>query len=172
MVFQLLDAIRKTSTIVFSYINSQGIESEKYCEPYRVVYKDRSWYLDAYDTQKSRFSVYKIARISGIVLQDSFEKREFNPTPYDGGEWINKDKVMVTIHVNKVVIDRFIEILGTDSIKSISSDIYEVSYPLHDNEWGYNVLLGYGKYIKVISPKSFIDNFVQYISSIREKYQC
>lgn len=170
VVFQLLNAIKQNKRITFNYINSQGLESKKDIEPYRVVYKDRSWYLDAYHIEKNRFSVYKIARISDIVLHDSFEKRNFNPLPYDGGKWMKKDKIPVTIHVNKIVIDRFIELLGYDSIKSIGNDVYEVIYPLHDNEWGYNVLLGYGKYIEVISPKEFLENFVYYINTIREKY--
>lgn len=171
MVFQLLDAIRKTRTITFHYINSQGLESEKTCEPYRVVYKDRSWYLDAYDTEKDHFRIYKIARISDIALHDHFEKRMFTPIAYDGGVWMDRNKVIVTIHVNKIIIDRFIELLGTESIKSISNDIYEISYPLHDNEWGYNVLLGYGKYIDVIAPKNFLKNFVQYLDEITGKYK-
>ncbi|EHU5031553.1 TPA: helix-turn-helix transcriptional regulator [Streptococcus suis] len=170
VVFQLLNSIRKNIRITFEYINSKGEQSKKNCEPYRIVYKDRSWYLDAHDNTNDRFSVYKIARISGIVFHEVFEKRNFTPTPYDGGIWINKDKIPVTLYVNKIVIDRFIELIGNNFIKKIDNDIYEVIYPLHDNEWGYNVLLGYGKYVEVISPEIFKNNFVLYLDNIRELY--
>ncbi|MFI3683951.1 hypothetical protein VBG40_02430 [Vagococcus fluvialis] len=43
-------------------------------------------------------------------------------------------------------------------------------YPLHDNEWGYQVLLKYGSLIKIISPNSFVENFIAYLDTIRNQY--
>lgn len=123
LIFKLLEAIRGRVKIKFSYINSQGLVSQKNCEPYRIVYKDRSWYMDAYDTEKARFSVYKVARISELTLSDTFSKRHFTPLPYDGGTWMNENKVPVILHVQKIVLDRFVELLGYNAIKPINSDI-------------------------------------------------
>ena len=170
LIFKLLEAIRGRVKIKFSYINSQGLVSQKHCEPYRIVYKDRSWYMDAYDTEKERFSVYKVARISELTLSDTFSKRHFTPLPYDGGTWMNENKVPVILHVQKIVLDRFVELLGYNAIKPITSDIYEITYPLHDNDWGYNTLLAFGKYITVISPKHFLKHFTNYIDTIHKQY--
>ena len=170
LIFKLLEAIRGRVKIKFSYINSQGLVSQKNCEPYRIVYKDRSWYMDAYDTDKARFSVFKVARISELTLSDTFSKRHFTPLPYDGGTWMNENKVPVILHVQKIVLDRFVELLGYNAIKPITSDIYEITYPLHDNDWGYNTLLAFGKYITVISPKHFLKHFTSYIDTIHKQY--
>ena len=170
LIFKLLEAIRGKVKIKFSYINSQGLVSQKNCEPYRIVYKDRSWYMDAYDTDKERFSVFKVARISELTLSDTFSKRHFTPLPYDGGTWMNENKIPVILHVQKIVLDRFVELLGYNAIKPITSDIYEITYPLHDNDWGYNTLLAFGKYITVISPKHFLKHFTSYIDTIHKQY--
>ena len=170
LIFKLLEAIRGRVKIKFSYINSQGLVSQKNCEPYRIVYKDRSWYMDAYDTDKARFSVFKVARISELTLSDTFSKRHFTPLPYDGGTWMNENKVPVILHVQKIVLDRFVELLGYNAIKPISSDIYEITYSLNDNDWGYNTLLAFGKYITVISPKHFLKHFTSYIDTIHKQY--
>ena len=170
LIFKLLKAIRGRVKIKFSYINSQGGVSQKICEPYRIVYKDRSWYMDAYDTEKARFSVFKVARISELTLSDTFSKRHFTPLPYDGGTWMNENKVPVILHVQKIVLDRFVELLGYNAIKPITSDIYEITYPLHDNDWGYNTLLAFGKYITVISPEHFLKHFTSYIDIIHKQY--
>ena len=170
LVFKLLEAIRSGVKIKFSYINSQGGVSQKICEPYRIVYKDRSWYMDAYDTDKARFSVFKVARISELTLSDTFSKRHFTPLPYDGGTWMNENKIPVILHVHKIVLDRFVELLGYNAIKPITSDIYEITYPLHDNDWGYNTLLAFGKYITVISPEHFLKHFTSYIDIIHKQY--
>ena len=170
LIFKLLEAIRGRVKIKFSYINSQGLVSQKNCEPYRIVYKDRSWCMDAYDTDKARFSVFKVARISELTLSDTFSKRHFTPLPYDGGTWMNENKVPVILHVQKIVLDQFVELLGYNAIKPINSDIYEITYPLNDNDWGYNTLLAFGKYITVISPKHFLKHFTSYIDTIHKQY--
>ena len=170
LIFKLLEAIRGRVKIKFSYINSQGLVSQKNCEPYRIVYKDRSWYMDAYETDKARFSVFKVARISKLTLSDTFSKRHFTPLPYDGGTWMNENKVPVILHVQKIVLDRFVELLGYNAIKPINRDIYEITYPLNDNDWGYNTLLSFGKYITVISPKHFLKHFTSYIDTIHKQY--
>lgn len=68
IVFQLLDAIKKRVTISYDYINSQGIESTKLAEPYRIVYKDKSWYLDVYDKEKQLFLCTKFQECSPLLM--------------------------------------------------------------------------------------------------------
>ena len=83
---------------------------------------------------------------------------------------MNENKVPVILHVQKIVLDRFVELLGYNAIKPINSDIYEITYPLYDNDWGYNTLLAFGKYITVISPKHFLKHFTNYIDTIHKQY--
>lgn len=170
LVLDLLSAIRNNELISFNYINSKGEESRKTAEPYRVVYKDRSWYLDAYCYSTEQFKIYKLARISNPSIIGTFSKREYRPLSYNGGEWMEKDKVSVTLFVNKIVIDKFLELLGRENIKNIDGTWYSVIYPLNDNAFGYNTLLSFGKFVKVVSPNSFLNNFTKYIDEIKKLY--
>ncbi|WP_232698276.1 helix-turn-helix transcriptional regulator [Brevibacillus daliensis] len=170
LVLDLLSAIRNNELISFNYINSQGEESKKTTEPYRVVYKDRSWYMDAYCYSTERFNIYKLARISNLSIIGTFSKREYRPLSYNGGEWMEKDKVPVTLLVNKLVIDKFLELLGRENIKNVDDTWYSVIYPLNDNVFGYNTLLSYGKFVKVVSPASFFNNFTKYMDEVRNLY--
>lgn len=170
LVLDLLSTIRNNELISFNYINSQGEESKKTTEPYRVVYKDRRWYMDAYCYSTERFNIYKLARISNLSIIGTFSKREYRPLPYNGGEWMEKEKVPVTLLVNKSVIDKFLELLGRKNIKNVNDTWYSVIYPLNDNVFGYNTLLSYGKFVKVVSPASFINNFKKYMDEVRNLY--
>ncbi|MFD1452766.1 helix-turn-helix transcriptional regulator [Oceanobacillus sojae] len=171
IVLEILFAIRNSRLIYFDYINSQGEESNKIAEPYRVVFKDRSWYMDAYCYSRERFNVYKLARISNLNTRGTFSKRDYQPISYNGGEWMEKDNVPVTLLVNKVVIDKFLELLGRENVKKVDDTWYSVIYPLKDNVFGYNKLLGYGKFLKVISPDSFLSHFTAYIDEVKAFYQ-
>lgn len=171
LVLGLLSSIRNNELISFNYINSQGEESKKTTEPYRVVYKDKSWYMDAYCYSTERFNIYKLARMANLSIIGTFSKREYRPLSYNEGEWMEKNKVPVTLLVNKLVIDKFLELLGRENIKNVDDTWYSVIYPLNDNVFGYNTLLSYGKFVKVVSPASFFNNFTKYMDEIRNFYR-
>lgn len=171
LVLDLLSAIRNNQLICFDYMNAQGEESRKKAEPYRIVFKDRSWYMDAYCYSTKRFNVYKLARLSNLSTEGTFSKRDYQPTAYNGGEWMDKDKIPVTLRVNKVVIDTFVELLGREHVKKVDDTWYTVIYPLKDNVYGYNKLLGYGKFVRVVSPDSFLNHFIAYMDEAIDFYQ-
>ncbi|MCT1904492.1 WYL domain-containing protein [Oceanobacillus sojae] len=93
------------------------LKLNKTTEPYRVVFKDRSWYMDAYCYLKESFNVYKLARISNLNIGEPFSRRDYHPISYNGEDWMEKDKVPVTLPVNKVIIDQFLELLGRENVK-------------------------------------------------------
>ncbi|WP_066195223.1 helix-turn-helix transcriptional regulator [Gracilibacillus timonensis] len=169
-VFDLLAAIRNQRLICFDYMNAQGEESQKTTEPYRIVFKEGSWYLDAYCYTTERFNVYKLARIANLDTKGTFSRREYQPIAYNGGEWMDKDKVSVQLLVNKRVLDQFLELLGRDHVKKIDDTWYTMIYPLKDHVYGYNKLLGYGKFVRVISPASFRNHFIKYINEVKSFY--
>ncbi len=170
LVLNVLKAIRNNQLICFDYINSQGEESEKTAEPYRVVFKDRSWYMDAYCYSTERFNVYKLARISNLNTKGTFSKRDYQPITYNGGEWMEKDKISVQLLVNKIVLDKFLELLGKESLEKVDNTWYRVVYSLKDNVFGYNKLLSYGKFVRVVYPESFRNHFIKYIDEIKSFY--
>ncbi|GAB2548048.1 WYL domain-containing protein [Gracilibacillus alcaliphilus] len=170
-VLDLLLAVRNTQLICFDYINSQGEESQKTVEPYRIVFKDKSWYMDAYCYTTERFNVYKLARMSSLAIKGTFSKRNYQPIIYNGGEWMEKDKISVELLVNKIVVDKFLELLGKDNVKKVDDSWYTVVYPLKDNVFGYNKLLSYGKFVKVVSPEVFRNHFMEYIDEVKHLYR-
>lgn len=169
-VFKLLTGIQETKLVSFHYLNGKGESSSKRVEPYRVVFKDRSWYLEAFDLEKQDFRVYKIARMKAIKIGEKFEKREYQPHEYQGTHWINQGKIEAVLEVKETAIDRFLELLPHEKIQEVETGIYKVTYNIHDNKQGYNTLLGYGDAVKIISPQNLIENYLNYLEDIKKLY--
>ncbi|MFI3683952.1 WYL domain-containing protein [Vagococcus fluvialis] len=85
--------------------------------------------MDAYDEEKEAFRVFKVARLTQLNIQGAFTKKPFTPKVYSDAPWMNQDKISVTIHVHKKIIDQFVERLGNDAIHSINDELYEVVLP-------------------------------------------
>lgn len=166
----ILDAINRSSIILFQYINESGNVSNKKCEPYRIIFKESSWYVEAFDIEKERYSVYKLARMSDIVIGELFIPRVIEPIDYSDTSWIDAERVELELEVSQTVIDHFIELLGSKDIVKSESGIFRVKYKVKQNEYGFKTLLKFGSSIKILSPQAFIDDYKKYIQSILDDY--
>lgn len=164
-------AMNEQRYLAFAYIDSRGHTSERKVEPYRVVFKEGSWYLQAYCVDKEDARIFKLARMSGLrVLEGEFVPREFKPLPMDGGDWMNTDWVRVTLRLDRSVMDRVIERFGAEHIVQVEDQACLAIYPIIPNPHGYDRLLAFGDKCEVIGPPEIREGFRVYVRGILAKY--
>ncbi|OBR66219.1 transcriptional regulator [Paenibacillus oryzae] len=165
-------AMNEQCFVIFSYINSNGLTSERKVEPYQVVFKEGSWYLQAFCTEKKDYRIFKLARMSGLhVLGEKFVPRDFMSLPMNGGDWMRTDWVRVTLRLDLSVMDRVIERFGAEHIVQIEDQTCIAIYPIIPNEHGYDRLLAFGTKCEVLEPAEIREGFQEYIRHILAKYQ-
>ncbi|GGD89030.1 helix-turn-helix transcriptional regulator [Paenibacillus nasutitermitis] len=164
--------INENRYLAFDYIDKDGRVTTRKVEPYRVVFKESSWYLQAFCIHKVDYRIFKLARMSGLdVRPDLFVPRDFSPLVMDGADWMNRDWVPVTIRVALSVKDKVIERYGEDHIISAEGDSCLATFPIINNEFGYDVLLRFGDKCEVIEPPEVREAFRTYIHKILAKYE-
>jgi predicted DNA-binding transcriptional regulator YafY len=57
-------ACRRPERLRFSYLDGQGVASERLVEPFRLVYTARQWYLVAFDTTRDAWRTFRVDRIT------------------------------------------------------------------------------------------------------------
>lgn len=60
-------AARNQERIRFEYTAADGRESERLCEPFRLVFTQRRWYLVAYDCNRQDWRTFRMDRIGAIT---------------------------------------------------------------------------------------------------------
>ncbi len=66
-VFSFLkNAILEQYTITFSYFSVAGEKSDRRVEPVKLLFKDKSWYLQGYCLQRMGYRTFKITRMSHL----------------------------------------------------------------------------------------------------------
>ena len=164
-------ALNESRLLLFEYIDRMGRISSRTIEPYRVVFKESSWYVQGYCTDKSDYRIFKLARMSKLqALRTTFEPRDFSPLPMDGANWMSQDWVTVTIRIDRSVMDRVIERFGEGHILSVEGNTCLASYPIIHNTFGYDRLLALGDKCEIIAPPDVRDGFRAYVSAILSKY--
>lgn len=59
-------AARAQERVRFNYTAANGRESERLCEPFRLVFTQRRWYLVAYDCDRADWRTFRLDRIGEV----------------------------------------------------------------------------------------------------------
>lgn len=165
-------ALHEKRYLLFHYTDKNGQESSRKAEPYKVVYKESKWYLQAFCTERNDYRIFKLARMSELRLsEETFTPRNFVPLPLDGSDWMTEEKVPVIIRIDKSIKDQVIERFGADHLLGQDGDDFIAKYPIVDRPEGYNVLLKFGAKCEIIEPSSVRQNFMNYLKQILAKYE-
>jgi len=165
-------AMNERRYLTFEYIDRNGQISRRKVEPYLVVFKENSWYLQSYCTEREDYRIFKLARMRGLQAdREHFEPRAFTPLPMDGSGWMSRDWVDVTVRIHRSVMDRVIERYGSEHILRMENDFCIASYPIIPNSFGFDRLLAFGDKCEILSPPEIRDRFREYVRGILQKYE-
>ncbi|GIO38042.1 transcriptional regulator [Paenibacillus antibioticophila] len=165
-------AINEERYIKFDYINKDGNVTSRKIEPYQVVFKESSWYLQAFCTLKEDYRIFKLARMGNLyVLPETFVPRDFSPLAMDGSGWMSDERVPVKIRIALSLKDKVIERYGEENIISVEGDSCLAIFPIVNNEYGYDILLRFGDKCEIIEPSDVREAFQNYIRKILAIYK-
>lgn len=166
------NAMNKHRYLTFDYVDRGGHIGSRKVEPYQVVFKESSWYLQSYCVKRQDYRIFKLARMSKLqVLRENFVPRDFTPLPMNKVDWMNQNWVTVRIRIHRSVMDKVIERFGEDHILQIEEETCLATYPIINNTFGYDKLLAFGDKCDVIGPSEVRAGFQDYVRSILSKYE-
>ncbi|EGK1670148.1 YafY family transcriptional regulator [Listeria monocytogenes] len=165
-------AIKKHQLIELSYIDRTGNQTIRKTEPYHLLFRNRSWYLQGYSLERSDFRTFKMSRIVELkTLEETFEARPFSVKPFGAPP----DRPMflmyeVSLIVDKIAREQIIERFDLVEISQQDDAHFLAKVTLPDHEAGYRFLLQLGTHVTIQNRDDFYDNFVDYLKEIQGKY--
>lgn len=164
-------AIDQSKVIEFSYYDRSMNATKRIVEPYRLVMKDTSWYLQAYCLLREDVRVFRLSRMEHVELKDDFEKRELEFQPLSGDKWIGDRLMMVKLKVDLLARERIVERVGEDAIESVDGDDMIVNFPFVDDDYGYSILLSFGETCECLEPEYVRNKLVDKLKKILSVYE-
>ena len=152
-----LDAIHTAldacKLIWLSYIDRSGNQTERIVEPYQLVLKSDDWYLQAYCYIREDYRMFKLTRISQlIVLDETFLPREYPAPQLDYSGAAATLQITITLRIHKSILERVLDFVSAEDITPGGEDHYIVRYPLIENDYYYGILLSFGDKCECIEP--------------------
>ncbi len=147
-------ALEESRYITFKYSDRNGNRSERKCEPYQLVFKEGSWYLQGYCFRKEDFRVFKLIRMSELEINDAkFKQREFHGKPLTGEGWIENKLIDIKLLIDESLKEKIVERCGEEVIESYDNGKYIVNFPFIEDETGYSFLLSFGDSCECLAPE-------------------
>lgn len=172
LIDQIKQSLEENHILWFAYCNNSGIISLRQVEPYQLVLKETHWYLQAYCLQKQDFRIFKLSRISNLVVdKTTFIPREFSPKPLDGKGWIDKSLMPIQLLVDGSLYDKMMELCGEDHIKPYADHKFLVEFMFVPDDYGYNLLLGFGHNCECIAPIEVRTELINRIEKLATRYR-
>ncbi len=145
-------AILSRKLLTFAYTSTDGQNSHRTVEPYKLWFKDRSWYVKAFCLVKNAPRVFRITRMRHAkVLEQGFVPRDVDfSMPGEGKTAFPTTAITMCVapEAKHRVLDEFPE----ENIWETGDGSYLVTMDFIEDEWVYGYILSFGVHAKVIEP--------------------
>lgn len=164
------ESILKRRLVSFDYIDKNGTTTNRIVEPYQLHFSERSWYLKGFCLHRMRYRTFKLSRIDNLNM----DEKTFNPREYlleqEGEASYQPQLVAIKALISPSIKDQFIERYGRKSIENYSSEFLLATIFVPQNSLGFQFLASFGTNLKIVQPKTYVEDFRNYLKKMMENY--
>lgn len=164
-------AILRKHAIAFTYASSYGETTDRAAYPFKLVFKSKAWYLQAYCLSKQTYRTFKINRILSVrILPEGFSHMELNLPPIEMTDTAPSGLVHLVLRFAPYVAYRVYDEFDADKVIKNKDGSFTVKTDLPEDYGLYGFLLSFGMAVKIIEPKSVAANLLSQIDEIKKLY--
>ncbi|MGW8115277.1 helix-turn-helix transcriptional regulator [Caproicibacterium sp. NSD3] len=146
-------ALQESKLLSFEYADRYGNKTARTAEPYQLVLKSSHWYMQGYCHKRSDYRLFKLSRISNLQMQEeTFTPRDYQKPILDFAEILETMQTKIKIRIHKSVMDRVLDYCTYENFSPDGDEHYIVSFPFIENDYYYNILLGFGDKCECLEP--------------------
>lgn len=165
--FELLkSAVIRHRNVKLRYAGSYEEIRERTVQPYKLVYKAKAWYLQAFCTEKQDWRIFKLNRILELeVLEEGFSQLN-PPGPI---ETFEGEYPKVTLRFPKEMSYRVYDEFDKTQIQRQENGDLIVSANMPEDSWLIGFLLSFGTRVDILSPAHLKEAVAEQAKLIYEK---
>jgi len=166
----LKNAIINELAVSFDYLSPYGESGGIEVYPLKLSFKSKSWYLQSFCLSENDYRVYKVTRMSNIIILD----KSFIGSNYQASKIEPKED---TSSISFVDVKLFVEPRARYRIydEFPESDIVvnedgTFTLRMAQGRWIYDYVLSYGIAVEVLKPQYIRDEMLIHLEKIKSMY--
>jgi predicted DNA-binding transcriptional regulator YafY len=171
-VFSLVkSSILEQKVIIFSYFSVNGEKSERRVEPFKLLFKDKSWYLQGYCLHKMACRTFKINRMMNIsITEEVCSHNNSKEIPLESVSTVSMNQIQLKLKISYDGSYRVYDDFAEENITQNKDSSYTIIVSLPEGEWLYNYLFSFGTTLEVIEPQSVRNEITNRLNNMTNKY--
>ena len=165
-------AMQESRLLTFEYVAHHGNITARTVEPYQLVLKNSHWYLQGYCHERSDFRLFRLSRISNLQsLKEAFTPRDCQKPTLDFSEAFGTMHAKIKIRIHKSIMDRVLDLCAYEDFSADGDEHYIVNFPFIENDYYYDILLGFGDKCQCLEPQNVRVEMKRRIHDIAALYE-
>ncbi len=146
-------ALQDHKLLRFEYMAHRGNKSVRTVEPYQLVLKGGHWYFQGYCHVRNDYRLFRLSRITKLQMeQETFIPRDYQKPILAFEKIAETMQTEIKIRIHKSVLDRVLEYCTYDRFVPDDGEYYIVNFPFIENDYYYDILLGFGDKCECLEP--------------------
>lgn len=165
-------ALQQSKLVSFEYIAHHGRRTARTAEPYQLVLKSNHWYLQGYCHKRNDFRLFRLSRMSNLQIQEeTFTPRDYPKPTLDSADIFETMQTKIKIRIHQSVLDRVLDFCSYEDLSPDGDAYYIVRFPFIENEYHYDILLGFGDKCECLEPLHIRTEMKRKIHAIAALYE-
>ena len=165
------EALQENKLLTFEYVTHHGNRTKRIVEPYQLVLKGSHWYLQAYCRKRNDFRLFRLSRMSNLQMQEEiFTPRDYQKPQLDFDDILTSMQTKIKLRIHKSVIDRVLDFCSYEDFSPDGDEYYIVDFPFVENEYHYDILLGFGDKCECLEPVQIREKMKRRIQDMAALY--
>ncbi len=145
--------MQENRLLTFDYIAHHGNKTARTVEPYQLVWKSSHWYFQGYCHQRNDYRLFRLSRISNLRLrEETFAPCGYQKPILDFAETWEAIQIKIKLRIHKSVMDRVLDYCAYENFSPDGDEHYIVSFPFLENDYYYDILMGFGPRCECLEP--------------------
>ncbi len=146
-------ALQESRLLSFDYADRHGNKTARTAEPYRLVSKNSQWYWQGYCHIRHDFRLFKLSRTSNLQIENkTFVPRDPPKPQLDFADVLATLQTEIKIRIHPSVLDRVLDYCTVEDVSPDGDEHYIVRFPFIENDYYYQILLGFGDRCECLEP--------------------
>lgn len=165
-------ALEENRLLMFEYVAHHGNKTIRTVEPCQLVLKASHWYLHGYCTIRDNFRLFRISHMLNLkMLDETFTPRKYEKPILDYSEVLETLQIKIKIRIHKSIMDRVLDYCTYEDFLPDGDEHYIVDFPFVENDYYYDILLGFGNKCECLEPPHVRKNMRRKIHDIAVIYE-
>lgn len=165
-------ALKEQLLLSFDYLSIRNKQATRLIEPYKLIFKEKEWYLQAFCLTKNDFRVFKLSKMSNIRKTNTKFIRQTTPKAFSLFQTEMKKKIFkIKLLIDESLLERILDFCDEKDIKKLNEQQYLVNFDFIDDDHSYGILLSLGHQCICLEPKHIRHELVERAEKIIKSYK-